>query len=115
MSSTGIISKDTFSLLLINTPRLPLLESTKLILPIIPDNSRDFLYRLNYLLDGKIQNVQTDNGSEFLKYFDKACKELNINHYFSKNHTPKDNSTNERFNRTLKEEFLTQGNFHLDL
>jgi len=37
-------------------------------------NARDFLYRLNYLLDGKIKNVQTDNGSEFLKYFDNACK-----------------------------------------
>ncbi len=23
-------------------------------------NARDFLYRLNYLLDGKIENVQTD-------------------------------------------------------
>jgi transposase InsO family protein len=64
---------------------------------------------------GKIKNIQIDNGSEFLKYFDKACKELNINHYFSRNHTPKDNSTNERFNRTLKEEFLRQGNFYLNL
>jgi len=75
--------------------------------------ARDFLYRLYYLLDGKIENIQTDNGSEFLKYFDKACKELNINHYFSRNHTPKDNACNERFNRTLQEEFLKQGNFHL--
>ena len=78
-------------------------------------SARDFLYRLYYLLDGKIENIQTDNGSEFLKYFDKACKELNINHYFSRNHTPKDNACNERFNRTLQEEFLKQGNFHLDL
>jgi len=78
-------------------------------------NARDFLYRLNYLLDGKIENVQTDNGSEFLKHFDRALKELNINHYFSRNHTPKDNAVNERFNRTLEEEFLRQGNFHLDL
>lgn len=78
-------------------------------------NARDFLLRLNYLLDGKIENIQTDNGSEFLKYFDKTCKELNINHYFSRNHTPKDNATLERFNRTLKEEFLLEGNFTLDL
>jgi len=77
-------------------------------------SARDFLYRLNYLLDGKIDNIQTDNGSEFLKHFDKTCKELNINHYFSRNHTPKDNAVNERFNRTLQEEFLRQGNFHLD-
>jgi len=78
-------------------------------------SARDFLYRLYYLLDGKIENIQTDNGSEFLKSFDKACKELNINHYFSRNHTPKDNACNERFNRTLQEEFLKQGNFCLNL
>lgn len=77
-------------------------------------NSRDFLYRLNYLLDGKIENVQTDNGSEFLKYFDQACTNLNINHYFSRNHTPKDNAVLERFNRTIQEEFINQGNFDLN-
>lgn len=74
-------------------------------------NSRDFLYRLNYLLSGKIENIQTDNGSEFLKYFDRACHNLNISHYFSRNHTPKDNAVLERFNRTLQEEFVSQGNF----
>jgi len=78
-------------------------------------NARDFLYRLNYLLDGKIENIQTDNGSEFLKYFDKTCRNLNINHYFSRNHTPKDNAVLERFNRTLQEEFISQGNFDLDM
>ena len=77
-------------------------------------NSRDFLYRLNYLLDSKIENVQTDNGSEFLKHFDRACTKLEINHYFSRNHTPKDNAVLERFNRTIQEEFVNQGNFDLD-
>jgi transposase InsO family protein len=78
-------------------------------------NSRDFLHRLNYLLDGKIDNIQTDNGSEFLKHFDKACLDLNINHYFSRNHTPKDNAVLERFNKTLQEEFIAQGNFTPDI
>ena len=78
-------------------------------------NSRDFLYRLNYLLDGKIENIQTDNGSEFKKYFDQGCRKLNINHYFSRNKTPKDNAVNERFNRTLQEEFIGQGNFSPDI
>lgn len=78
-------------------------------------NSRDFLHRLNYLLDGKIDNVQTDNGSEFLKHFDKACSKLKINHYFSRNHTPKDNAVCERFNRTLQEEFINPGNFGIDV
>lgn len=78
-------------------------------------NSRDFLHRLNYLLDGKIDNIQTDNGSEFLKHFDKACSDLSISHYFSRNHTPKDNAVLERFNKTLQEEFIAQGNFDIDI
>lgn len=77
-------------------------------------SSQDFLYRLRYLLDGRIENIQTDNGSEFAKYFDRACQKLNIPHYYSRPRTPKDNGTNERFNRTLKEEFLQLGNMSLD-
>ena len=74
-------------------------------------SAADFLYRLNYLLDGKIINIHTDNGSEFQKCFGQACQELNLTHYFSRNRTPKDNSSNERFNRTLEEEFIQMGNF----
>ncbi len=29
----------------------------------------DFLQRINYLLEGKMENIQTDNGSEFAKHF----------------------------------------------
>lgn len=77
-------------------------------------NARDFLYRLNYLLSGKIENIQTDNGSEFHKCFDSACIQLKIPHYFSRNHTPKDNAVNERFNKTLQEEFIALGNMTND-
>ena len=73
-------------------------------------NARDFLYRLYYLLDGKIENVQTDNGSEFKKYFDDGLVELGLTHYHSRVKTPKDNPDNERFNRTLREEFINMGN-----
>lgn len=73
-------------------------------------NTRDFLYRLHYLLDGKIENVQTDNGSEFKKYFSQGLVKLNIPHYHSRVRTPKDNPDNERFNRTLQEEFVNMGN-----
>lgn len=73
-------------------------------------NSRDFLNRLYYLLDGKIENIQTDNGSEFKKYFEKACSQMNIPQYYSRIKTPKDNAVCERFNRTLKEEFIQLGN-----
>jgi len=74
-------------------------------------NAQDFLKRLKYLLNDKMTNIQTDNGSEFSGYFRDACEKLNIVQYFSRVQTPKDNATNERFNRILKEEFLELGNF----
>ena len=75
-------------------------------------NSKDFLYRLHYLLDGQVPRVGHDNGSEFEKYFKATCQELKIKQYYSRVRTPKDNPDNERFNRTLKEEFIRLGNFH---
>ena len=77
--------------------------------------TKDFLYRLNYLLDGNIQNIQTDNGSEFQKHFKIACKDLNIQQYYSRVRTPKDNAICERFNRTLNEEFIQLGNMTTDI
>jgi transposase InsO family protein len=74
----------------------------------------DFLLRLNYLLESKIKNIQTDNGSEFGKYFDQTCKKLNLERYYSRVMTPKDNAICERFNRTLKEEFIQLGNYNSD-
>src|SRR5207249_833917 len=67
-------------------------------------SSRDFLNRLHILLDGKIENVQTDNGSEFHGHFETACQTFNLDHYWSRVKTPKDNAVNERFNRTLQDE-----------
>ena len=69
----------------------------------------DFLKRIHYLLDGKIENIQTDNGSEFSKYFRLAADKLDLPHYFSRPKTPKDNAFDERFNRTLKDEFIALG------
>lgn len=70
-------------------------------------DASDFLKRLKYLLSGNpIQAVHTDNGSEFAKYFKAACTSMNIERYFSRVRTPKDNAMLERFNRTLQEEFI---------
>lgn len=77
-------------------------------------NARDFLHRLNDLLERKIQNVGHDNGTEFQGEFRRACAKLAIPQYYSRIHTPKDNAQNERFNRTLQEEFLQLGNFTPD-
>lgn len=43
----------------------------------------DFLYRLRYLINQPIENIQTDNGSEFAHYFERAASNLNIARYFS--------------------------------
>lgn len=74
----------------------------------------DFLKRLHYLLDGRIENIQTDNGSEFARYFRLAAEQLNLAHYHSRPHTPKDNCFDERFNRTLQEEFIALGHLTSD-
>lgn len=78
-------------------------------------NAADFLNRLLYLTDGKIENIQTDNGSEFEKCFDKTCCDMKLQRYYSRARTPKDNSVNERFNRTLQDEFINLGNFTSDV
>lgn len=76
--------------------------------------TKDFFKRLYYLLEEKVEHVHTDNGSEFHKYFDEALKSLNLTHWWSRPRTPKDNASNERFNQTLKHDFLNWGNFHPD-
>ncbi|HRR95474.1 MAG TPA: integrase core domain-containing protein [Candidatus Ratteibacteria bacterium] len=78
-------------------------------------SGRDFLLRLYYLLNNNLPYIQSDNGSEFNKYFEEAYKELEIEHYFSRVRAPKDNAEIERFNRTLEEEFLQMGNYIDDL
>jgi transposase InsO family protein len=74
-------------------------------------SASDFLSRVGYLLDGRIANAHQDNGSEFSKYFKALCQKLEINQYYSRPHTPKDNPCLERFNQTLEYEWLKEGNF----
>jgi len=69
-------------------------------------SARDFLERLLYLTDKKVINLHHDNGSEFKKEFEKACEALSLPQWYSRPHTPKDNSVLERFNRTIQEEFI---------
>jgi len=74
-------------------------------------SAKDFLYRLHYLIDADILNVQTDNGSEFFAEFEQALADLSILHWFSRPRTPEDNSVVEKFNQTLQTEWLNDGNF----
>lgn len=71
-----------------------------------------FLLEIKTKIGYSIHTIQTDNGSEFEKYFDQALKELTINHLWSKPHSPKVNGFVERFNGILQQEFI---DYHLDL
>lgn len=77
-------------------------------------HAADFLRRLHYLFEGRVENIQTDNGSEFAKDFRETAASLAVPQYFSRPKTPTDNSFEERFNRTLEDEFLALGNMMTD-
>lgn len=71
-------------------------------------NAKDFLGKIRLFFTGEIalKMIQTDNGSEFLKHFDAACRELKIDHTFSRPKSPKMNAFVERFNETIQIECL---------
>jgi transposase InsO family protein len=94
-------------------------ETTKIAFARVYSNSlsrsgKDFLERLIYLSNGQIQNIHHDNGSEFEKDFEKACKDLGINQIYSRVRTPKDNPALERFNWTVQDEWLSVSETGLD-
>lgn len=75
----------------------------------------DFLGRLSYLVNGKMEIILTDNGSEFAKHFDHACRQRGITRYYSKPRTPKDNPEIERLIKTFIEEWLNDGHWSPNL
>lgn len=62
----------------------------------------------------RIKAVQTDNGSEFLKEFERRCQELNLTHYYIYPKTPKQNTYVERSHGSDKDEFYQLGNVYQD-
>lgn len=77
-------------------------------------NGRLFLEECLQEFPFKIKAVQTDNGSEFQKEFDKRCRELNLPHYYIYPRTPKQNSYVERSHGSDEREFYQQGNVYQD-
>jgi transposase InsO family protein len=69
-------------------------------------SASDFLRRCIQILPDCPLHIQTDNGSEFAKYFHETATTLNLTHYHTYPRTPKMNAHVERFNRTLSEEFM---------
>jgi transposase InsO family protein len=80
----------------------------KLVPSLSSENVRESFIDFQKIYQRKINTVQTDNGSEFLKFFDKYLKEKNINHEFIYPRSPKINGVVERFNRTIQEEFINR-------
>lgn len=78
-------------------------------------NGADFLRYCLEKFPFAIRAIQTDNGSEFLKYFDALCKELNIPHYFIYPRTPKQNTYVEVSHLADENEFYLQGNIGCDI
>lgn len=69
-------------------------------------SAKDFFKKLERVYPKGITHVQTDNGSEFEKYFRNYLEQQNIIHFNTYPRCPQQNGNIERFNRTLKEEFI---------
>lgn len=76
--------------------------------------AEDFLKRLMYLVEGRVDIMHQDNGAEFQGDFEKACKQLNILQVYSRPHTPKDNPALESFNGIVQREWLSLSKAGLD-
>jgi len=76
-------------------------------------NTRDFFQKLQTALPFTTVAVQTDNGSEFHKYFMDYLKEQEITHYWNYPGRPYRNGHIEKFNRTIQEEFIDQNELWL--
>jgi len=77
-------------------------------------SAADFLKRLVYLSQGDISVIHSDNGSEFAGEFERAVKDLHLFQVYSRVRTPNDNPSVERFNRTIREEWLAMSEVGLD-
>jgi len=69
-------------------------------------SATDFLNKLIATFPFDIKRVQTDNGHEFLKYFEKELEKRKIIHFFNYPRCPKMNTFVERFNRSLQDEYI---------
>lgn len=71
-------------------------------------NARDFIQKLERVFPYDIKSIQTDNGSEFHKYFRDYLKEQDIIHYWNYPGRPYRQGHIEKYNRSIQEEFIDQ-------
>ncbi len=69
-------------------------------------NGNDFLTKFLQVAPFASRSIQTDNGSEFAKYFDDGCQAGGLTHFFNYPKHPQSNGYLERFNRTIQEQFV---------
>lgn len=69
-------------------------------------SAADFLRKLIEVCPFIIDELQTDNGSEFAKNFEEACAILGLTHFHTYPRSPKMNPFIERFNRTISDDFI---------
>ena len=69
-------------------------------------SAKDFFKKLEQTFPYEIKRVQTDNGSEFHKYFMDYLEEQDVIHYFNYKGKPTKNGHIEKYNRTIQEEFI---------
>ncbi len=70
------------------------------------DHASRFAQLVQTLFPAPIRQVLTDNGSEFLGAFDQYAQQQGWRHCHTYPRCPKMNAYNERFNRTIQEEFV---------
>ncbi|NIA18344.1 MAG: DDE-type integrase/transposase/recombinase [Actinobacteria bacterium] len=76
--------------------------------------ARDFIKKLEQAFPYGIKAIQTDNGSEFHKYFMRYLEERKIIHYWNYKGQPYKQGHIEKFNRTIQEEFVDQNEIWFD-
>jgi len=77
-------------------------------------NTKDFMSKLEKYFPFQIKSIQTDNGSEFCKYFEQYLQDNNIIHYHNYKGQPYRQGNIERFNRTIQDEFIDWNTIFLE-
>jgi len=68
--------------------------------------AKEFFALTVFLFPFPLEYILTDNGSEFKKHFDAELKRLHKEHWHTYPKQPKMNTHDERFNRSLQEEYI---------
>ena len=77
-------------------------------------SAKDFLIKLRAVMPFEIKRIQTDNGGEFMDYFDTYIEQKELIHYFNYPRSPKMNAYVERFNGVIQSQFVDYNDFNME-